>query len=561
MRIRKLTHHWNVAIAATLLFLFVLAPRSVFSYELNNYNLNTATERWAEATHDPDIVDAESLSNRQVNQPLQGQPFDFQTNGAITQGGAGSGSGGGGALHTFSPQVESQMRTGIQEQASEMIQGPFWNHMPLGANHAPIDNSKGPRGPIARYTQPVMGTVTSQNRVQAALRQNVKSAVNGSSGVLTAGQAGTALTTAAQKGGHMDSKPGSAFAGGQAGMHGGAQAAADSLADAFDPTWLAMLELQMETLINVANEASGSPASAYQPTKTHQNAVWFVQRMYEAVYIPMAVLLLLPGAVLTQMKGYVSYGILGGSDEDSVSPFTGILRGMIAVFLIPATQVILSYCIDVGNSLTYEVSRYVNPITIFLWADEQVFRAPIENARNAVMNPSIFPVLGKLSQGAEQLSGVEAQSTATVMLQTLANGMAESAAFGLVMLCAFQITMVCYLMLLGPVAAAMYAWPSGIGQMFNRVFSVWVDAVVNLSLWKFWWTVVLLCIDTRLGWLGALGGFSLFSEWELLMFIAFLVILTYVPFNPFDFKAGEMVSQILQKAEGAVSEASQGGKK
>lgn len=375
---------------------------------------------------------------------------------------------------------------------------------------------------------------------------------NGFSTTLTAAEISTQMAKAESD---MAGAPMNKFNEGQQEMHGACQGASEAVADAFDPTWLAMLELQMSNLLNVANEASGTPSSAMAVTKTHSQAIWFVQRMYSEVYIPMALLLLLPGAVLTQMKGVVSFGILGSSnDEDAVSPFVGILRGMIAIFLIPACQLIVSYSIDVGNSLTYEVRRHVNPLNIIRWADEQVFRAPIENAKNAILHPSNFPVLGKLTEGPEAQSGLESQSTATIMLQTLANSMAESAAFGLVMLCAFQITMICYLMLMGPIAAAFYAWPAGLGNLFNRVFTTWVDAVINLSLWRFWWTVVLLCIDTRLGWLGA--GYNFYSEWELLMFIAFLTILTYVPFNPFDFQAGEMVSQLMQKAEGAVSEAS-----
>ena len=42
------------------------------------------------------------------------------------------------------------------------------------------------------------------------------------------------------------------------------------------------------------------------------------------------------------------------------------------------------------------------------------------------------------------------------------------------------------------------------------------------------------------------------------MFIAFMVILTYVPFNPFDYKAGEMVSKVMQLADSAVNDASKG---
>ncbi|HMP50921.1 MAG TPA: hypothetical protein PKD05_05140 [Candidatus Melainabacteria bacterium] len=433
-------------------------------------------------------------------------------------------------------QSEPQGQKPVPESKTVETQMQWFEHYPI---FPPNDNRAAPKRAVFRAYPKIDKNITMPSAEAMAARDALASTqtYGGKQGT------GQRIMGAIQKAAiesitGMDPKQ--KFDNAKSQQHGAAQGASDAVADAFNPTWIAMLQLQMSNLLNVANEATGSPSSAFAVTKTHRNALWFVQRMYGEVYVPMAILFLLPGAVITQMKGVVSHGILSsGNDEDAASPFVGILRAMIAIFLIPACQLITSYCIDVGNSLTHEVRQNVNPITIYNWANEQVFRAPEENKVNQVMHPSNFPVLGKLTQGPEAESGVEAQSTATVMLQTLANTMAESAAMGLVMMCAFQITMICYLMLMGPLAAAFYAWPSGLGNLFNKVFSTWVDAIVNLSLWRFWWTVVLLCIDTRLGWLGAMGGYSPYSEWELLMFIAFLTILTYVPFNPFDFQAVE----------------------
>jgi len=349
------------------------------------------------------------------------------------------------------------------------------------------------------------------------------------------------------KGAHQQAK--NAAAGGA----GAAQGASEAMADAFNPTWLQMLVLSATPLPNVANEATGSACSASQPIKTYNNSIYLVMQAYKNIYLPMAVLLLLPGAVLTQTKGLVSGGILSNqNDEDAVSPFTGILRSIIAIFLIPASQLIVSWTIDVGNSMQYEVSRHINYLNIYMWGDEQVFRAPIENAIHTLRPGASFPVLGKLTEGPEKESGLESQSPATIMLQTLVNSTADAAAFGLVILCAFQIAMACYLLLMGPVAAALYAWPGSTGSLFTRVFANWVDAMINLALWRFWWCIVLLCIDVRLGWL---AGFDMYTVWEMLMFLAFLIILMYVPFNPFDYKAGEMVSQIMSKSDQAVNQA------
>lgn len=423
------------------------------------------------------------------------------------------------------------------------------------------DNPDAPMGPIFLALQKVEATATGTPQ-QIEMIKYLEKVSGKKIGHLTMTEANELLLELMKGNAEASGSPDTQGKSGPSEAQGAGQGASDALADAFDPTWLAMLELQNEPLINVANEASGSPCASLQPVKTHNNAVWMVMQMYKNCYLPMAILLLLPGAVMTQLKGMVSAGILDKSnDEDAVSPFAGILRSLIAIFLIPATQLFLSYTIDVGNSLHYEVNRNVNPATIFMWADEQVFRAPDQNKKNQILPPSMFPVLGKITQGPEEMSGVESQSAATVMLQGMCNMMAQSAGYGLVMLCAFQITMVCYLMCMGPIAAAFYAWPSGLGSLFSRVFTVWIDGTVNLALWKFWWTVVLLCINTRIDWLGAVGGYSMYSQWEMLMFIAFLVILTYVPFNPFDFKAGEMVSQVMQKAEQAVQQAQQSGKK
>lgn len=348
---------------------------------------------------------------------------------------------------------------------------------------------------------------------------------------------------------------------GQNQQQGQMQGASEACADAFDPCWQAMLELHMDYLINVANENAGQPCGGREAVKVHENAVWMVMQMYKRVYINIGLLLLLPGAVLTQVKGIVSSGILQSrNDEDAVSPFVGILRGMIALFLIPCTQLIVSYTVDIGNSMNYEVKRHISVGVITDWADEQVFRAPEENKEEQIKAPT-KKTQGKMTEGSEKDSGVEAQSLATIMLQLMANLAGMSAAFGLVMMCAFQITMMSYLMLLGPIAAAFYAWPATVGQLFMRVFAIWLDAVVNVGLWRFLWCVVLLAAQTRIEWLSEMGQYNPFCEWELIMFIAFVTILSYVPFNPFDFKPGEMVAQIMQKAEQAVNESAQDAKK
>ncbi|MBX9669798.1 MAG: hypothetical protein K2X93_19395 [Candidatus Obscuribacterales bacterium] len=352
----------------------------------------------------------------------------------------------------------------------------------------------------------------------------------------------------------LKSEAHSNFKKGQSGSNGIAEGASEAIADAFDPTWLQMLELSSDTCLNVANESTGAACSANQPVKSYSNAIYLVQQAYKNVYVPIALLLLLPGAVMTMTKGLVSSGVLlNHNDDDAANPFTGILRSLVAIFLIPSTQLIVSYSIDVGNSLQYEVSRQIDYGNLFLYGDEQVFRAPLESFTGSILPSSAVQVLGKLAQGPEDQAKLFNQDPASVMLQMLANSMAQSSAMGLVILCAFQLVIVCYLLLMGPVAAAFYAWPGSTGSLFTRVFVNWVDAVINIALWRFWWCIVLLVMDTRLTWLGK--ALNMYSIWELIMFISFLVIMTSVPFNPFDFKAGDMIQQIMSKSEEAVQHA------
>ncbi len=288
----------------------------------------------------------------------------------------------------------------------------------------------------------------------------------------------------------------------------------------------------------------------------------------------MALLLLLPGAIMTNLKGYLAGGILGlHNDEDAVSPFSGMLRSVIAIFLIPATQLFASWSIDVGNSMTYEVQNYIQPAALMEWMKEQTYNAPMQNATNQLSMPKDLQLMestlgmekggggniaGKVDGGGEGKSQVEQQSSGTRMLQMAYNLLNVAMNFGMLMLSAFQIVMICYLFLMGPLAAAFFAWPAGVGSLFKTVFANWIDALIGVSLWKFWWCVVILIMQTRIDWLQEQGIYIPNSQWEMCVYTAFMVILLYVPFVPFDYKPGEMVTKILQKAEDLKSEAVKG---
>ena len=299
-------------------------------------------------------------------------------------------------------------------------------------------------------------------------------------------------------------------------------------------------------LINVANEQAASPCTSEAPFKDEANVVWMVQQMYKKCYVPMAVLFLLPGAVITQAKSVVSYGVLGTQDEDTTSPFAGIFRSMMAVFLIPATQLVVSYCIDIGNALTEPVAQRIQVETLMDWVMEQAYASDPKNNDGCIKN--VQANMGKLAGTSVKQVVQERQNDLNVTVQNTLNTVNGLLSQGLEVLNGFQLVMMCYLFLLGPIAAAFYAWPAAIGNsLFKKAFASWLDGVIVLSLWKFWWCIVLLCMVVRL----QSGNINPSSQYEMYYFTAFMTILVWVPFQPFEFRPGDMVDKVLERAQQA----------
>ncbi len=322
--------------------------------------------------------------------------------------------------------------------------------------------------------------------------------------------------------------------------------------------------MMMDYLINVANENAGSPTSATSVSKTYANAVWMVQQMYKNVYLQIAILLILPGAILTNIKSMVGFNFLNLKDEDTLSPFTGIQRSIIAVFLIPATQLFVSYVIDTANALSSAVAQNVSVSTIELWAKEQVQTFEQGQQGEMIKNLPIVPRApwrGKAASMPKMLGLLEQMSYCDISLCEAINQCVMTLCIAAIVFNVFQITFMCYLYLMGPICAAFFAWP-GVGrELFRKAFSSWMDGVVILALWKFWWDIVLLCWGV---WIENGHG----NPYELVngyYCIGWLCLLMFVPFNPFDFKVGEIVSTVLSKAEGAASagakKGAQGAKK
>jgi hypothetical protein len=284
-----------------------------------------------------------------------------------------------------------------------------------------------------------------------------------------------------------------------------------------------------------------------------------VQKMYKRVYLPLAILFLLPGAVATQAKGLVQFQMLQGRDDDTTTPWVGLMRAVIAIFLIPTTQLAVSYMIDVGNACESVVNKYASMPLILLWVEEQiVIFSPDQQGKliKNIPNIPMLPVGGKFRgmpiKGAvmEQVSGLDSA------LAEICNESLHMLAIAMSVMSAFQLALVCYLFLVGPLVAAFFAWP-GVGrELFRRAFSSWLDGVVMVTLWKFWWVVVLAAWTT---WLEA-GGINPFDPMGPYWLIAWMSILISVPFNPFEFKPGEVIQNVLAKAEAVAAKVAQGGK-
>src|SRR5262249_17331020 len=78
-------------------------------------------------------------------------------------------------------------------------------------------------------------------------------------------------------------------------------------------------------------------------------------KIRDQIFVPMAILLLLPGAILAQMKAVISQGFPIFREKE-INPFDGLVRAIVAIFLIPGTYLVVNYSIDVSNSISKTIS-------------------------------------------------------------------------------------------------------------------------------------------------------------------------------------------------------------
>jgi hypothetical protein len=346
------------------------------------------------------------------------------------------------------------------------------------------------------------------------------------------------------------------------------------------------------SLINLANEASGTGPNIGAYYRQVSDAVRQVQIMYHRVYVPLAILFLLPGAVITQVKSLVAGGFALKSQE-AQSPFDGLLRSFVAVFLIPATQLIVSYAIDVGNSMAYSVyDPWVNIDRVKEWTHQLSYNNnPRTNFDNAILPPEepgaqgqsawdrlwsgdIFGailqfVMEQFGYGEglggnvpETITMEERNSWLSSMLEMAFNWMMWFMSQSLIILTGFQLVFMCYLFLLGPLAAAFYAWPDlqneGKQRLFRGVFGNWIEAVISLALWRFYWMVILAIMTQRLIYISQ-SRVPTNLQWEVAVFTCLLGLMLHVPFSPFKFDPAAALEKVEKVANGGGGAGGGGG--
>jgi hypothetical protein len=291
----------------------------------------------------------------------------------------------------------------------------------------------------------------------------------------------------------------------------------------FDP------EMPMWTATTLGGLASTSVANSMAGMAVNQteNAIGFVQRylvnftaepnnvwqkLRDNLFLPMAILLLLPGAVLAQGRAIVAQGspILG-----EISPFEGLTRSIVAIFLIPGSFLVMNYGIDVSNSITFTISDefqrifHGNMYDLAKCAEETAEVAnPQNRVDNAIIQGQPPNTQGPTPEyryevdsidlrrfdpcaGIDQTQVADEEVNADMPVNRLAMNTAN-AGLGMTwnIMCAFQMAYLYYLWCMGPVAAALWVWPM---ERLRGAFPSWVEGVVTLCFWAlFWNTVVLL---------------------------------------------------------------------
>lgn len=246
--------------------------------------------------------------------------------------------------------------------------------------------------------------------------------------------------------------------------------------------------------------------------------VW--NKLRNNIFVPIAVLLLVPGAVLTQTKVMMS---AGNPVIEAGNPFEGILRAVVAMCFIAGSYLIINYGIDFSNSISHTIQEfYKAQFGTDMYADafkgqQRAFpsRQAAENKNSLSFLPGLAPMSPfPAGNDVTGLSGLENQlfnnktfsadgtqqaiegmtdelmpsSEVVARLAVFGSNMAVTTVWDL--LCTFQLIYLHYLFLVGPIMAAIWVYPI---RQLREAWPNWVVGVITLCFWSlFWNTAVLL---------------------------------------------------------------------
>jgi len=294
----------------------------------------------------------------------------------------------------------------------------------------------------------------------------------------------------------------------------------------FDPEkviWVinAMGMIQTQSAANsAANLARNQSSSAieyaekYLPNFTTQAGNrWNTIR--DKLFVPMAVLLLLPGAVLAQVKAIVAQGSPLFGD---INPFEGIMRSIMAIFFIPATYLVVNYGIDVSNSMALTIrENYQRIFHSNMYKDAECAEKRAFGIRPKDSNDNgIFRKTKPTGKGAGDLQAWAAHERnsydiygpdpckggggvndladeTTPVLMNISRVAVNVANVGLAgtwnVMCAFQLAYLHYLFLMGPIVAALWVWPI---DAFRKALGSWIEGVLIICFWALFWNTTIL---------------------------------------------------------------------
>lgn len=295
----------------------------------------------------------------------------------------------------------------------------------------------------------------------------------------------------------------------------------------FDPEKL----MWMNTATSSIQATSAANSAGDMTTNQTQSAIDFTrkyltnftaepgnrwQNIRDKLSIPIAVLLLLVGAVATQVKAIVAAGnpVLG-----EANPFEGIQRSIIAIAMIPGTALIMGWGIDFANSITFTIAdEYRRLFGTDMYVDAQCAEQrafPINTQSsdlNAMIQQHTSPaavaaggnpsnIWGVFEQHTEMAlhdpcAGINTSTTpdeqakqAQSIGRLLMNGVNMGLSAMWNVLCAFMMAFLYYLWVLGPIVSSLWVWPM---QRLRAALGSWTDGVIILCFWPLFWNVDIL---------------------------------------------------------------------